>query len=148
MRTLLPSRLLRTTHNGSSRPVAQAAAAADCINPPACLRNCRCFARVQDVDQINREVWFNSSSPRGVPELGSGGDQKPPDERTIQLGKSRLDLYTAVRLLLIIMQRSGHYTSDSPLSSKHRCHRKRSPRASACTSSHQRTLTSPPSPAE
>lgn len=89
MRTLLPSRLFRTTNNGSSSQLVAKAAAADCNNPPACLRNCRCFARVQDADQINREVWFASSAPRAAPELGTGSDKKPPDERTLQLGKSR-----------------------------------------------------------
>jgi hypothetical protein len=87
MRTLLPSRIFRA-NNGSAIASAARAAAADCSNPPACLRNCRCFARVQDLDQLNREVWFSSSAPRGTPDP-SGSDNKPPDERTLQLGKSR-----------------------------------------------------------
>jgi hypothetical protein len=91
MRTLLPSRIFRA-NNGSAIASAARAAAADCSNPPACLRNCRCFARVQDLDQLNREVWFSSSAPRGTPDPSGGGsgDNKPPDERTLQLGKSRL----------------------------------------------------------
>jgi hypothetical protein len=88
MRTLLPSRIFRT-NNGNTLANAAKATAAECSNPPSCLRNCRCFVRVQDLDHLNREVWFSSSAPRISPELGSNGDQKQPDGRTLQLGKSR-----------------------------------------------------------
>ena len=87
MRTLLPSRIFRA-NNGNAIANATRAAAAECSNPPSCLRNCRCFARVQDLDHLNREVWFSTSAPRSLPELGGGGDPKQPDERTLQLGKS------------------------------------------------------------
>jgi hypothetical protein len=85
VRTVLPSRIFRP-NNGNA--IAKTAAA-ECCNPPSCLRNCRCFARVQDLDHLNREVWFSSSAPRSSSEPGSGGNHKPPDERTLQLGKSR-----------------------------------------------------------
>jgi len=88
MRTLLPSRIFRA-NNGNALANTAKAATAECSNPPSCLRNCRCFARVQDLDSLNREVWFSSSAPRSSPELGGGGDHKQPDERTLQLGKSR-----------------------------------------------------------
>jgi len=103
MRTLLPSRNFRA-NNGSAIASAARAAAADCSNPPACLRNCRCFARVQDLDQLNREVWFSSSAPRTFPDLsggGGGGDNnKPPDERTLQLGKTIKVLHENLPTLL------------------------------------------------
>src|SRR2546421_318410 len=41
------------------------------------------------------EVWFTSSSPKRSPaddllgSPGNGGDHKPPDERTLRLGKSK-----------------------------------------------------------
>ena len=89
MRTLLPSRIFHASNNGNALASAAKAATAECSNPPSCLRNCRCFARVQDLDSLNREVWFSSSAPRSSPELGGGGDHKQPDERTLQLGKSR-----------------------------------------------------------
>jgi hypothetical protein len=102
MRTLLPSRIFRA-NNGSAIASAARAAATDCSNPPACLRNCRCFARVQDLDQLNCEVWFSSSAPRGSPNpSGGGSDNKPPDERTLQLGKSRFGHFlTGLHLILI-----------------------------------------------
>lgn len=100
MRTLLPSRIFRA-NNGSAIASAARAAAADCSNPPACLRNCRCFARVQDLDQLNREVWFSSSAPRGTPNP-SGSDNKPPDERTLQLGKSRFGRFLTSSSLILI----------------------------------------------
>jgi len=103
MRTLLPSRNFRA-NNGSAIASAARAAAADCSNPPACLRNCRCFARVQGLDQLNREVWFSSSAPRTFPDLsggGGGGDNnKPPDERTLQLGKTIKVLHENLPTLL------------------------------------------------
>jgi len=98
MRTLLPSRIFRA-NNGSAIASAARAAVADCSNPPACLRNCRCFARVQDLDQLNREVWFSNSAPRGTPDP-SGGDNKPPDERTLQLGKTIKTLHDNLPTLL------------------------------------------------
>lgn len=103
MRMLLPSRIFRA-NNGSAIASAARAAAADCSNPPACLRNCRCFARVHDLDQLNREVWFSSSAPRGLPDPSGGGgsDNKPPDERTLQLGKSRCSCFLTVLYLILI----------------------------------------------
>jgi hypothetical protein len=86
---LWPSRFFRST-NGNAIASAAKASVAGCNNLPSCLPKCRCFARVQDLDSLNREVWFSSSAPRSSPDLGgSGGDHKPPDERTLQLGKSR-----------------------------------------------------------
>jgi hypothetical protein len=109
MRTLLPSRIFRASNNGNALASAAKAATAECSNPPSCLRNCRCFARVQDLDSLNREVWFSSSAPRSSPELGGGGDHKQPDERTLQLGKSRW--VASVHQGMMLMYRSH---SDTP----------------------------------
>ena len=108
MRTLLPSRIFRA-NNGSGIANAARVAAADCSNPPACLRNCRCFARVHDLDQLNRDVWFSSSAPRGLPDP-SGGDNKPPDERTLQLGKSRSNCFLTVSCRIL----SNYSYQDTP----------------------------------
>jgi hypothetical protein len=113
MRTLLPSRIFRA-NNGSVIASAARVAAADCSNPPACLRNCRCFARVHDLDQLNREVWFSSSAPRGSPDPSAGGsDNKQPDERTLQLGKSRFGCFLTV-LFLLLIKYSYQDTSREP----------------------------------
>lgn len=101
MRTLLPSRLLRPGNavlNVSSKTSTinpSASAAARC-NPRACLRNCRCFAHVHDIDKLNRDVWFTSTVPRSS--LASG--EKPPDERTLQLGKTVRTLHERLPSLL------------------------------------------------
>lgn len=86
LRTLLPSRFSPRAQNVS--PIVRTTAAVECNGPGTCLQNCRCFAQVQDLDKLNRDVWFTSSLPRYVPEGGPGGDHKPPDQRTLQLGKS------------------------------------------------------------
>ena len=97
MRTLLPSRLLRSGNavlNASK--AANVAANATRCEPRACLRNCRCFAHVHDIDKLNRVVWFTSTVPRSTL---SGGD-KPPDERTLQLGKTVRTLHERLPTLL------------------------------------------------
>lgn len=64
------------------------------------MQNCRCFAQVQDLDKLNRDVWFTSSLPRYAPEGGPGGDHKPPDQRTLQLGKTVRTLHDRLPTLL------------------------------------------------
>ncbi|KAF2722106.1 hypothetical protein K431DRAFT_302945 [Polychaeton citri CBS 116435] len=102
MRTLLPSRLfLRPTISSSNTAIATvakspAAAGGHTVHHDlsACLGPFRCFAQVNDVDKLNRDIWFTSSAPRAIPELGGGGDtgvggeRKSPDERTLKLGKT------------------------------------------------------------
>jgi hypothetical protein len=106
------------------------------------LRNCRCFARVHALDQLNREVWFSSSAPRGLPDSiggsSSGGDNKPPDERTLQLGKSRL-IYFFYNLTPHTdrIQPSRYSTRICQRFYKHRSRRKRSHLASVSISSLQ-----------
>jgi hypothetical protein len=94
---LWPSRIFQPNN---ARLSAAKAAAANCSNLPSCLPNCRCFARVQDLDNLNREVWFSSSAPRSSPDLGGGGDHKPPDERTLQLGKTIKTLHDRLPTIL------------------------------------------------
>ena len=101
MRTLLPSRLFRTS-NAAALNVARAATSPSprlCNNPRACLQNCRCFAHVQDLDKLNRDVYFTSSSPRFDP-IGSPEPHKPPDARTLQLGKTVRTLHERLPTLL------------------------------------------------
>ena len=34
------------------------------------------------------DVWFSSSAPHALSDSGPEGDHKPPDERTLKLGRS------------------------------------------------------------
>lgn len=99
MRTLLPSRLLRSSNAALSLRPAAANTTAARYDLRACLRNCRCFAHVNDIDRINRGVWFTSNIPRYSPP-GQGSDHKPPDERTLQLGKTVRILHERLPTLL------------------------------------------------
>lgn len=110
MRHLLPSRLLRSALSGkfaagSNASILRFAAAqtspARC-DPDSCLVNCRCFAQVNDIDPLNRDVYFTptllrSSSP---PALNGGKDHQPPDERTLQLGRTVRTLHAQLPTLL------------------------------------------------
>lgn len=86
MRTRLPSSLFRPRHavtGAASRVVAHAPAIAGSHVWT------RSFARVQDPEILSDQLWFSSTAPRPRPDgVGSGGDHKPPDERTLKLGKS------------------------------------------------------------
>lgn len=96
MRTLLPSRLLRQNHVNTSTAVKATSTTSPLCDPRACLRNCRCFAHVNDIDRLNRDVWFTSTIPRfTVP-----GDHKPTDERTLRLGKTVRTLHERLPTLL------------------------------------------------
>jgi hypothetical protein len=102
MRTLLPSRLFRSNNATATKAVRAATAsnsAAVCRDPRDCLRSCRCFAHVHDIDKLNRDVYFNSSVPRFEP-VGSPEPHKPPDERTLQLGKTVRTLHERLPTLL------------------------------------------------
>ncbi|KAK5137080.1 hypothetical protein LTR08_001089 [Meristemomyces frigidus] len=103
MRTLLPSRLLRAQYAALRSPAPATlalvnTATARC-DPQACLKHCRCFAHVNDSDRINRDVWFTSAVPRYSPP-GHENDHKPPDERTLQLGKTVRILHERLPTLL------------------------------------------------
>ncbi|EMC96129.1 hypothetical protein BAUCODRAFT_69839 [Baudoinia panamericana UAMH 10762] len=98
MRPFLPSRLIPTRH-AALKLISRGSAARPCSDPTACLTNCRCFAQVHDVDRINREVWFTSAAPR-LNGLGLQNDHQPPDERTLQLGKTVRILHDRLPTLL------------------------------------------------
>ncbi|SMR46520.1 unnamed protein product [Zymoseptoria tritici ST99CH_1E4] len=111
MRTLLPSRLrAATTANAATRSSAavvlspaSSSSPQPCSDPRACLRNCRCYAQVQGLDPLNRNIWFSSAAPRSLSLQQSGehgGDHKPPDERTLQLGKTVRLLHERLPTLL------------------------------------------------
>lgn len=94
---MTPIRLTRTRLPSSLRPRHTFAAAWTC--PRAWLRNDRYFAQVQGLDRVNKDIWFTSTVPRSVP-LECQGDHKPPDERTLQLGKSVRVLHERLPTLL------------------------------------------------
>lgn len=103
LRTLLSSRLLASKTSNAVTNAAKAAsspvARIGCASPQSCMRDCRCFAQVHDIDKLNRDVWFNSSIPRSLPNL-PGSDHKPPDERTLKLGKTVRTLHDQLPTLL------------------------------------------------
>lgn len=102
MRTLLPSRFFRPSNAAAVRTVRAAVAPAspgECKDPRACFQNCRCFAQVREIDKLNRDVYFNSSAPQFEP-LGTPGSHEPPDERTLQLGKTVRTLHERLPTLL------------------------------------------------
>ena len=106
MRTLLPSRLLRPAgvaagNNGSTNTntaVRAAASSRRTCDPQGCLNNCRCFAHVNDIDPLNRDVYFTPTLLRPFPLNQS--DHKPPDERTLRLGKTVRTLHDRLPTLL------------------------------------------------
>ena len=101
MRSLLPSRLLQRSSSNAILKITSAAtiptssSSAQC-DPRACLQNCRCFAQIKDLDALNREIYFTSSPPRSTPP----DPNRPPDARTIQLGKTVRTLHERLPTLL------------------------------------------------
>ncbi|KAF7187718.1 hypothetical protein HII31_11057 [Pseudocercospora fuligena] len=111
MRQRLPLRLLTnrtsiTTTSSRTIFVTSASSSRPCSDPHSCLRKCNCvaqrsFAQVNDTEQWNRDIWFTSSAPRYVPpSLNGNGDHSPPDERTLQLGKTVRTLHERLPTLL------------------------------------------------
>ncbi len=100
MRSLLSSRLLQRSKPPPKASVVisnvRTSNAAQC-NPQFCLRNCRCFAQVRDVDSLNRDVYFTSYPPRNN---SSPESPRQPDERTLQLGKTVRELHERLPTLL------------------------------------------------
>ncbi|KAF2765102.1 hypothetical protein EJ03DRAFT_331297 [Teratosphaeria nubilosa] len=105
---MTPGRLTRTLFPSSLRSPGAASAVRIAVapttksgrcDPTSCLQNCRCFARVNDIDPFNRDVFFTSTPWRhNAPPQSS--DHKPPDERTIQLGKTVRILHERLPTLL------------------------------------------------
>lgn len=87
LRTLIPR--LRSASASAPRPhagvtvsVAQQPSSSRC-DVPFCNQPCRCFAQPHDLDPLlNRKLYFTPSAPQPY----SSG--RPPDERTLQLGKT------------------------------------------------------------
>ena len=106
MRKLLPSRLsfLHRSTNAPLNIVTKVSTTpAQRCDPSACIniKDCRCFAQVIDSnnDRLNRSVYFNSTIPNFTPP-GLPQEHKPPDERTLQLGKTVRTLHERLPTLL------------------------------------------------
>ena len=99
LRTLLPSRL-RADHSNAITITKKTRITASCHDPHACLNNCRCFARVNDIEPWSRDVWFTSAAPRYLSPDLKNSDHKPPDERTIKLGRTVRQLHERLPTLL------------------------------------------------
>ncbi|KAI4730890.1 hypothetical protein E4T49_01079 [Aureobasidium sp. EXF-10728] len=104
MRPSLATRLVRTT----TRHAAAAASAATVTAPPppaATLCHTQLDAHPAAVApvpsrSILSHVWFSSSAPYSLPENGPEGDHKPPNERTLKLGKTVRILHERLPTLL------------------------------------------------
>ncbi|KAK5163575.1 uncharacterized protein LTR77_010524 [Saxophila tyrrhenica] len=100
MRTLLPRHFFqRTSPAAVNVGVARTAAQRNRprCDPRCCMRDCRCFAQVHDIDKLNRDVYFISTPPRyNLP----SEPPKGPDERTLQLGKTVRTLHERLPTLL------------------------------------------------
>ncbi|KAF2478897.1 hypothetical protein BDY17DRAFT_306008 [Neohortaea acidophila] len=95
MRAFLPSRLLPRL-NAIAKPAAtHPAALSSPCDPRACLESCRCFADIHEPNRHNRNVWFTSSTPR------LNNDHRPPDARTLQLGRTVRTLHERLPSLLL-----------------------------------------------
>lgn len=90
MRTPLPSTLFRAQH--AVTPGA-ATAEASVFRAARGSLSRRLFAKVRDRELLSNDLWFSSTAPKPAPEtLGGGEDGKPPDERTLKLGKSEFNI--------------------------------------------------------
>lgn len=107
MRALLRSRLLRAGRTQpplltatNRQPIPSSPTTCD---PILCQQNCRCFAEVKGIESLDREVWFTSSEPplQPFPPSTAGNDHQPPDERTLQLGKTVRTLHERLPTLLL-----------------------------------------------
>ncbi|GAB1725867.1 hypothetical protein NU195Hw_g2591t1 [Hortaea werneckii] len=101
--TFLPSRLPRA--NASRVP--STAVAITAPTAPRCghPRPRRFFAQVNDAnDRLNRDIFFTRTPLRAVPSPGNNNnnnnDHQPPDERTLQLGKTVQILHDSLPTLL------------------------------------------------
>ncbi|KAF1989185.1 hypothetical protein K402DRAFT_391336 [Aulographum hederae CBS 113979] len=70
-----------------------------CLPQVGLWQPCRSFARVRESADGLGDVWFSSSSHRGQWDSG-GADGKPPDERTLKLGKTIRVLHDRLPTLL------------------------------------------------
>lgn len=99
-----PSRLARTHNAVASAARAATSPAAACSNPRSCLASCRCLAQVTDLGSGGggREIWFTSAAPRLSPPFpgASNLDHRPPDQRTLQLGKTVRTLHERLPSIL------------------------------------------------
>jgi hypothetical protein len=90
MRPSLATRLVRTP---TRNVAAFAAATVTAAPPPATL----CHSKLDNHPvavtptpsrSVLSHVWFSGSAPYSLPDSDREGDHKPPDERTVKLGKS------------------------------------------------------------
>ncbi|KAK8160380.1 hypothetical protein IWX90DRAFT_466888 [Phyllosticta citrichinensis] len=68
--------------------------------PAAVHHTVRTFAKVRSPDGIEAGEWFSSSGPSPLPVEHKGEDGKPPDERTLKLGKTIRILHERLPTLL------------------------------------------------
>ncbi|OTA38334.1 hypothetical protein BTJ68_01814 [Hortaea werneckii EXF-2000] len=72
-----------------------------CRHPHPSFDPCRCFAQVNDAhDRLNRDIFFTRTPLQSIPNPGNNNDHQPPDERTLQLGKTVQILHDRLPTLL------------------------------------------------
>ncbi|KAH7058927.1 hypothetical protein B0J12DRAFT_708847 [Macrophomina phaseolina] len=92
MRCITPSRLARAHRLTTKKPT---------LAIPAALHHqVRTFAKVQQPEGSRTGEWLNSSAPGSLPSEHKGEGGKPPDERTLKLGKTIRILHERLPTLL------------------------------------------------
>nr|POF17751.1 hypothetical protein CFP56_13163 [Quercus suber] len=103
VRTLDPSRLFQKPVNAAtlSRPgrLTVARTEATARSPSPRLTSQRCFAQVSNIDTVERSCWFTSTSRRWSSQH-QPADHEPPDERSLQLGRTVRVLHERLPTLL------------------------------------------------
>lgn len=92
MRCIPPSRLARAQRLTTRNPA---------VAIPSAIRNSvRTFAKVQQPEGTQTGGWFSASIPGPLPPDHKGEGGKPPDERTLKLGKTIRILHERLPTLL------------------------------------------------
>ena len=100
MRNSLPSRLYHHRHGSVASLLSSSSVIA---RPSGLVPWRRTFAKVRDPDHLLNGVCFRSTSPiASANDTGPHGDHKPPDERTVKLGKSTYSRWLCPGLSTVI----------------------------------------------
>lgn len=84
-------------------------------SPITVTRTSRNLATVNPGQKVLADVWFTGLAPRqNIPNPPGSDPQKPPDERTVKLGKSKHTLHHPIHALLICKPSSPHTPRTTP----------------------------------
>ena len=100
----------------------------------------RWLATANPGPRVLPDIWFTGSAPRPSMPDSSGQDQrKPPDERTVKLGKSMHTNFSALNTLLTLSKLLEYFKNDFQLFYNPHCHKRSCLRKSLFIYSHQPT---------